>query len=139
MLPSHAEHMNPNQTPYSSQNANAGPKQLRRSKTDRKISGVCGGIAEYLDVDANLVRLLVVIGTIITGGGLAIAYLVALVIMPEGPATPVWNQAANPQAPAGYAPGNSPAYQQTPQPQSQPQTPPASGTPGEPGADKPGA
>jgi phage shock protein C len=125
----HAEHMNANQTPYSSPNAANGPKQLRRSQTDRKISGVCGGIAEYLNVDANLVRLLVVIGTIVTGGGLAIAYLVALVIMPDSPPAPVWHQATGQQAPGN---GQGPGYPQEPGYTAAP--PPAS-----PGTDKPTA
>ncbi len=59
------------------------PKRLVRSRDDRWIAGVCGGVAKYLGVDANLVRLIVVIGTIIGFGSLAVAYLVAWVLMPE--------------------------------------------------------
>ena len=59
------------------------PKRLARSRDDRWIAGVCGGVAKYLGVDANLVRLIVVIGTIIGFGSLAVAYLVAWVLMPE--------------------------------------------------------
>jgi phage shock protein C len=110
MPASHAGHMTQNQPPYGSQGPGTGPKQLRRSQTDRKISGVCGGIAEYLDVDANLVRILVVIGTIVTGGGLALAYLVALVIMPDGSAPPMWKSGYQP--PAGTP---APPYAQGPQ------------------------
>jgi phage shock protein PspC (stress-responsive transcriptional regulator) len=59
------------------------PKRLVRSRDDRWISGVCGGVAAYLGVDANLVRLVVVLGTIFGFGSLAIAYLVAWILMPE--------------------------------------------------------
>lgn len=59
------------------------PKRLVRSHTDRWLGGVCGGVAEYAGVDANLVRLLVVLGTIFGFGSLLIAYVVAWILMPE--------------------------------------------------------
>jgi len=58
-------------------------KRLARSRDDRWLSGVCGGVANYLGVDANLVRLIVVLGTIFGFGSLFIAYLVAWVLMPQ--------------------------------------------------------
>jgi phage shock protein PspC (stress-responsive transcriptional regulator) len=58
-------------------------KRLVRSRDDRWISGVCGGVADYLGVDANLVRLLVVLGTVIGFGSLIIAYVAAWILMPE--------------------------------------------------------
>ncbi len=42
-------------------------KVLRRSKSDRFIAGVCGGIGKYLEIDPNVVRLVWVIGTVLTG------------------------------------------------------------------------
>lgn len=59
-------------------------KQLHRSRSNKQISGVAGGIAEYLNVDATLVRLVFVALAIINGVGLAI-YLVAWLVMPEAP------------------------------------------------------
>ena len=59
------------------------PKRLVCIRDDRWIAGVCGGVAKYLGVDANLVRLLVVLGTIFGFGSLAIAYVVAWILMPE--------------------------------------------------------
>lgn len=59
------------------------PKRLVRSRDDRWISGVCGGVAQYLGVDANLVRLIVVLGTIFGFGSLLVAYVVAWILMPE--------------------------------------------------------
>jgi phage shock protein PspC (stress-responsive transcriptional regulator) len=58
---------------------------LRRSTTDRQIAGVCGGMAEYFDVDATAVRLVWVIASIFCGviiGGV-IAYLLAWLIIPR--------------------------------------------------------
>ena len=58
-------------------------KRLVRSRDDRWISGVCGGVASYLGVDANLVRLVVMLGTIFGFGSLFIAYIVAWILMPQ--------------------------------------------------------
>lgn len=57
-------------------------KKLYKSNTDRKICGVCGGIAEYLNIDPTIVRLGAVIAACVAGSGL-LAYIVAAVIMPE--------------------------------------------------------
>ena len=58
-------------------------KRLVRSRDDRWLAGVCGGVAEYAGVDANLVRLVVVLGTIFGFGSLLVAYVVAWILMPE--------------------------------------------------------
>lgn len=61
---------------------NMGPKRLVKSRTNRVICGVCGGIGEYLNIDPTIIRLvLVLLGCTTTG---IIVYLVAAVIMPEG-------------------------------------------------------
>lgn len=61
---------------------NMEPKRLRKSRTNRVICGVCGGIGEYLNIDPTIIRLiLVLLGCTTTG---IIVYLVAAVIMPEG-------------------------------------------------------
>ena len=57
-------------------------KKLYKSSTDRRIAGVCGGIAEYLGVDSTLVRVITVILMMCAGSGL-LAYIAAAVIMPE--------------------------------------------------------
>ncbi len=59
-------------------------KKLYKSKTDRKLAGVCGGIAEYIGIDSTLVRLALVIFCLAGGSGL-ILYLVAALVMPEEP------------------------------------------------------
>jgi phage shock protein C len=59
------------------------PRRLVRSRDDRWLSGVCGGVARYAGVDANLVRLIVVLGSIFGFGSLLVAYVVAWILMPE--------------------------------------------------------
>lgn len=62
-------------------------KRLYRSSEDKKIAGVCGGLAEYLNLDPTIVRLAIVILVLLTGViPFAIGYLVAWLIMPERPA-----------------------------------------------------
>jgi len=56
-------------------------KKLYRSRKETKIAGVCGGIAEYFNVDSNIIRLLAVL-TIFFGGGGIIAYIIAWIIIP---------------------------------------------------------
>lgn len=65
-------------------------RRLFRSTTDRKIAGVCGGLAQYFSVDPTLVRLAVVILSIYPGAIVCgvIAYLIAWAIIPPGPALP---------------------------------------------------
>ena len=57
-------------------------KRLVRSSSDRKIAGVCGGIAEYFNVDPTVVRLLWVVLSCVGGSGL-LAYIIAALIIPE--------------------------------------------------------
>jgi phage shock protein C len=57
-------------------------RRLTLSVTDKKIAGVCGGIAEYFGIDANLVRLITVVLALLGGSGLLI-YVVAWIIMPK--------------------------------------------------------
>ena len=59
-------------------------KKLYRSRKDTKIAGVCGGIAEYFNIDSNIIRLLAVL-TIFFGGGGIIAYIIAWIIIPLKP------------------------------------------------------
>ena len=59
-------------------------KKLTLSETDKKIGGVCGGIAEYFEVDPTIVRLAAVVACLVTGLlPLLIAYLVAWAIIPR--------------------------------------------------------
>jgi phage shock protein PspC (stress-responsive transcriptional regulator) len=58
-------------------------RRLLRSRTNRQLTGVCGGIAEYAGIDATVVRVGVVVATLFTGGVVALAYLLAAVLIPE--------------------------------------------------------
>ena len=57
-------------------------KKLYRSKENRKVAGVCGGIGEYFDIDPTLVRLLAV-ALVFAGGSGVLGYIVAWIIVPE--------------------------------------------------------
>ena len=61
-------------------------KKLYLSDTDKRISGVCGGIAEYFNIDPSLVRLGWLVMTVLTGliPGI-IAYFVAAIVIPKRP------------------------------------------------------
>ncbi len=57
-------------------------KKLTRSTTDRKLAGVCAGIAEYFGIDPTVVRLGWVVFCLLGGSGVA-AYIVAAILIPE--------------------------------------------------------
>ena len=59
-------------------------KRLYKSTTNNRIDGVCGGVAEYLILDPTIVRLVWVILACMGGSGL-VAYLIAMLIIPEKP------------------------------------------------------
>lgn len=56
-------------------------KKLTKSQTDRKVCGVCGGIAEYFNIDPTVVRLAWAVISC-TGTGI-LAYIVAAIVMPD--------------------------------------------------------
>jgi phage shock protein C len=61
-------------------------RRLERSSTDKKIGGVCAGIANFFDLDVTLVRFLWLVAVIFGGTGL-IAYLIAWIVIPLAPKT----------------------------------------------------
>ena len=62
--------------------SNGNTKRLYRSKDDRMIAGVCAGLAEYVDIDPTIVRLLFALG-LIAGGATFWAYLVMMMVVPD--------------------------------------------------------
>ncbi|MDD2920760.1 MAG: PspC domain-containing protein [Anaerolineales bacterium] len=58
-------------------------KVLTRSKSNRMIAGVCAGLADYLNIDPTVVRLLFVLGFFGLHGGIVVAYLVMALVTPE--------------------------------------------------------
>ncbi len=59
-------------------------KKLYKSKTDKKICGVCGGLAEFLGIDVTVVRIIWVLVILFAGFGL-LAYIICAFIIPEKP------------------------------------------------------
>lgn len=59
-------------------------KRLYRNTSDKKLAGVCSGIADYFNIDPTLVRLGVVFLSLAAGGGI-LAYIIAAIIIPEKP------------------------------------------------------
>ena len=106
------------------------PRKLTRSTTNRLIGGVCGGLAEYLNMDATLVRILTVLISLFTGVPV-ILYIIALFVIPEAgsaPSAPSYPPVTGAQGAPGYptstsAPAEqayapySPAAEPTPTPQ----------------------
>jgi phage shock protein C len=81
-------------------------RRLYRSRTDSVLGGVAGGVAEYLDADPSIVRIIWAILAIVTGGIFLVLYIVMWIVVPE---TPDSLAAAAPSAPgatpaAGTAP-----------------------------------
>ena len=62
----------------------AAPRRLTRSRHHKVIAGICGGIAEYMDVDAPVIRVLYVIVSVLTGlvPGL-LAYIIMMFVVPR--------------------------------------------------------
>ena len=58
-------------------------KALTRSKSNRMIAGVCAGLADYLNIDPTVVRLLFVLGFFLAGPGIVIAYIIMAIVTPE--------------------------------------------------------
>ncbi len=57
-------------------------KKLYRSKENKKICGVCGGVGEYFNIDPTLVRLGMAVLSLFAGGGILL-YIVAAIVIPE--------------------------------------------------------
>ena len=56
-------------------------KKLYKSRKDKKLCGVCGGLAEYLEMDSNIIRLILILLVLFAGVG-ALAYLIAALVIP---------------------------------------------------------
>ncbi len=91
------------------------PKRLYRSLTDRKFAGVAGGLAEYLNMDPLLIRLIFVVLTISAGAGVPI-YIVLWIVTPE---KPIRIQSSTDQPPRDY---QEPTYETSGNPNESPKT-----------------
>ncbi len=61
-------------------------KKLQRSRTDRMIAGICGGLGEMFSVDPTIIRLVFALVALFTVGTAAIVYILGWIIIPEAPA-----------------------------------------------------
>lgn len=61
-------------------------KKLYKSTSDKKLCGVCGGIAKYFNIDSTIIRLAFVLLTLFVGGGL-LAYIICALVMKKEPET----------------------------------------------------
>ena len=90
------------------------PRRLYRSRTDRTIAGVAGGMADYLEVDSTIVRILWILAAIFTGGLMLLLYILLAFVVPTNP----YPAGAYPGGPtpggAGYAPGAPAGWGQPP-------------------------
>ena len=81
---------------------------LRRSRSDRVIGGVCGGIARQYAIDPVLLRILVVVLTLFSGGTFLLAYVLGWIFITDDPAYPSMPMPGAPTAPG--APYGGPSY-----------------------------
>jgi phage shock protein PspC (stress-responsive transcriptional regulator) len=70
--------------PSVSNSASYPKKRLMRSSTDKKIAGVCGGLAEYFDLDPTIIRVIWVLALLLFGTGV-LAYIILWIVLPLAP------------------------------------------------------
>jgi phage shock protein C len=114
-------------------------RKLYRSRRERMVSGVCGGIAEYFEIDPTLIRLIAVVLAVASFGTAFVVYLVMAIVVPEEPAdtaegsgtamsTPPGPAAPAPPPAATVAPVAAPPAPPAP-PTAPPTPPPGAGQP----------
>jgi len=84
-------------------------RRLYRSRTDSVIGGVAGGVAEYLDVDPSIVRIVWAVLAIVTGGIFFVLYIVMWIVVPQGAQPPGYRYQPGPGAVPGWTPPASDA------------------------------
>jgi len=80
-------------------------RRLYRSRREEMISGVAGGVAEYLDLDPSIVRVVWAVLALITGGVFFIVYVVMWIVVPQAPEGPESSDATGAD-PGGAAPSS---------------------------------
>lgn len=74
-------------------------RKFYRSRRDKKLTGLCGGLSEYMNVDATLLRVLLIVITIFSSGFVIVVYVLAALVVPKEP--PLHGG----YGPHGYGPG----------------------------------
>jgi phage shock protein PspC (stress-responsive transcriptional regulator) len=82
-------------------------KKLYRSRKDKMLGGVAGGVAEYFDIDPTLVRIIFIVALFFGGGGF-LAYIIMWIVVPEEPFVIVTPDASANQKATGEAAGPDP-------------------------------
>lgn len=103
----------PSGSPYPPAGAPQSPwsgRRLTRSRSDRMVGGVLGGLAQYWNTDPVLLRILTVVLTLFSGGALIIAYVIALIVIPEEAPMGSSPFPATDADQVGYASGGTPPY-----------------------------
>jgi phage shock protein C len=83
-------------------------KRLYRSRKNRMLGGVCGGIAEYFEIDPVIIRL-VTVALFFVGGSAVLAYIIALIVIPYEPWETAASQGKEAAPPAAATTASSPA------------------------------
>jgi phage shock protein C len=60
-------------------------KKLYRSRSDKKISGLCGGLAQWFGIDATILRVITVIAAFFSFGTVALLYIILSILVPQEP------------------------------------------------------
>ena len=60
-------------------------KRLYRSRKERMLGGICGGLGEHIDVDPTIIRMVLVVVTLFSLGIGIIVYIIAWILIPESP------------------------------------------------------
>lgn len=86
--------------------------KLYRSEQDKKIFGLCGGLAQMLNVDATLIRVLFIVTAVFSAGSIIFVYIVASLVIPKEPTPPGMYPPHGYTGPNGYpgAPNSSYPY-----------------------------
>ena len=87
-------------------------RRIHRSNTEKMLFGVCGGLADYFDVDPTVVRVLFAVAALLNGAGI-ILYLALAIIMPKPPPAPTGTDAPSAAA-SESAPTETTPPQETP-------------------------
>lgn len=88
-------------------------KKLYRSRQDKKLMGLCGGVAQLLNVDPTLVRVLFIVAVIFSSGSLIVIYILAGLVVPKEP--PLYSPYSGYNYGNGYGSGYG-GYGSTPPP-----------------------
>lgn len=80
-------------------------RQMYRSRRNKKLFGLCGGLGEMLNVDANLLRILLIVAAVFTSGAIILIYVLAALVIPKEPYYPPHGF-----GPEGFPPGYGGGY-----------------------------